>query len=1028
MIRWTLMLTLALTCAAHAADRVPIKFNLPGNLDGYTGKQPVTFGVPFPPGRLAVSDGVRVVDSAGNAVPCQFEVTGTWTADAKHVRWLLVDCFADIENGNPAPRFIEFGPDVKAPDQPSAFTVSGTTVDTGARQFDFGRTGGNFGVFEINTGDKREYRTAYEMNFELERDGPVRAVVKLTGRYLDAKGGSIAEYVTRIRLYAGQPYARAYHTMVWLTGDETTIADLQFLVGESTDGATPLAGVDGERVYPNQAGNLDVHQYHWDQVEGQARGQRLDGWMAAGDVFAAVRWPWQQYPLGLAGYGGRIVISLMDPPPAEPFSFKPTDVAVEPVMHNIESWDLTVFKKGVPGNDTVALDHAALPHLSPRGVAKTWEMLLWYGDDGIAPEVKNTLAQEPVLACADPAFAMQASLPSPMTAYDAESFPQIEKALQRSFDHITREQGDYGDFGTYNFGDLQWNWTHSGVPIYRYWMNNGKGWSPTPWALWLRSGDRRYWRHGMVNSRHVMDVDTCHVNNVIRDLETNKVRGGQYHYSAIHWGYGPQHFSFYIDTEYLPLCWHVTGYERARDVMNEYVEGLKHWEGREGWMAHFHEDPKKNSGRHLTTMIKNLGAIYEATWDADVKQLMDEVVELVLASQLESGNFPHVKTNHYTDQTLAIGERIYGWEKFGEAITRWHTHLGDTARPGASGCVAGPQSVWLAKLVYDHDNDRHWAEAAAAMTMSQADAVACDGGDWEGFSAMAVHEAGPILRDWPIAMALMKQAGITEASAPRRPVAGFYSRIAVPEAQQREGWSKLRHVMLVLDENDGDVQVDFTFRSTTYHVRAIAPDGAVVVDEERTYEVPRIAFEGELQSVTLPSDGKKGVYAIEIDIAGRDEHMTPLHATSSTGKLVHLMPEGQLGIMASRDASRFYLKAQPGRTLEVSWPVGFVVTGRNALSDADGNVVAETHITQETTPRPVRVMRLFATGLPWALPLRYDVPAGDDTLYAVDLAHRGDYHRWTELKNNRPYVSGQRGQWFDPETYPHPDLGTYLDH
>ncbi len=31
-----------------------------------------------------------------------------------------------------------------------------------------------------------------------------------------------------------------------------------------------------------------------------------------------------------------------------------------------------------------------------------------------------------------------------------------------------------------------------------------------PWLLWIRSGDRRYYRWAEVVSRHLMDVDTIH--------------------------------------------------------------------------------------------------------------------------------------------------------------------------------------------------------------------------------------------------------------------------------------------------------------------------------------------------------------------------------------------------------------------------------------------------------------------------------------------------------------------------------------
>ena len=42
---------------------------------------PVTFGVPFPRGRLFRRDRVRVADAQGRAVAAQFEVLSRWHAD-----------------------------------------------------------------------------------------------------------------------------------------------------------------------------------------------------------------------------------------------------------------------------------------------------------------------------------------------------------------------------------------------------------------------------------------------------------------------------------------------------------------------------------------------------------------------------------------------------------------------------------------------------------------------------------------------------------------------------------------------------------------------------------------------------------------------------------------------------------------------------------------------------------------------------------------------------------------------------------
>jgi len=51
--------------------------------------------------------------------------------------------------------------------------------------------------------------------------------------------------------------------------------------------------------------------------------------------------------------------------------------AVPPVLLNVKSWNLRIFKGGMFGSDVIYNGPPALPNLTPRGVAKTWEVLLW---------------------------------------------------------------------------------------------------------------------------------------------------------------------------------------------------------------------------------------------------------------------------------------------------------------------------------------------------------------------------------------------------------------------------------------------------------------------------------------------------------------------------------------------------------------------------------------------------------------------------------------------------------------------------
>lgn len=114
-VRDAILMVLLLPSMAAAAERVAVFFDVPAGLQGYSGVQPVTFGVPIERRTLRRSHGLRVVDSAGRALPAQFEVTATWAPNSDEVRWLLVDLLVELRNSQAPKAFLEFGPDFLKP-------------------------------------------------------------------------------------------------------------------------------------------------------------------------------------------------------------------------------------------------------------------------------------------------------------------------------------------------------------------------------------------------------------------------------------------------------------------------------------------------------------------------------------------------------------------------------------------------------------------------------------------------------------------------------------------------------------------------------------------------------------------------------------------------------------------------------------------------------------------------------------------------------------------------------------------------
>ncbi len=1019
----SLLVVFTLSAACVAAERVEILFNVPAGLEGYTGAQPVTFGVPFEKGKLKDSNGLNVVDEAGKPVAAQFKVTATWAPGSRDVKWLLVDTAADVRQGKAGRAFLVFGPDVtrEARELPALPPLSSGVFS--ASQF----------ALTVEPGG---VCAAADVKAEVELRGAVRSTVKVTGRYVTADGKWVADFVTRYRVYAGQPFMRVYHTLVWQTDTSVRIGGLWFTpagghrghVAESgqrpdrslsPEQAMATAGVDGKAVALKDA---TLRQDEWNVVSGAAQGAKLDGWVevalrghgaSAGQrpdpnvspdqtdrLLVALRWPWQQFPTAFRGKDGRISVGLLAP--REPMSLAALDVAVDTVKADVKAWNLRTFDGAKLWNVTHN-GPDALGHISPRGVAKTWEMMVWRDKAGAAKaEIMNLLAQQPVLGFADPAFAVKAGLPSPASPRDVKAFPTVEAALERAFDWYTLERATDGDYGVWNWGDLQWCWTRAqGYTIYRYWMNNGKGWPVAPWALWLRSGDRRYWERGEANSRHIMDVDTCHAPEWTYAAD-GKIRGGQYHYSAIHWGYGPEVSTFFVDSEYLPTCYYMTGYERAWDVTLLRAEALARdrWQER---VKRFTEN-KDEISRHLYVVIKDLSALYEATWDERLLPYLKAYVELTLGAQGKDGGFPGVKTPHYLDQSLHLAWRVLGDARIAQALRRWQDCLGDPETPGPHFNIEGPWSLWTAVTAWRMTGGAHYLRAAAGAMFAQAEGADDGTSEWRGMNPVPAHEAGPLLRDWPIVMAALREAPPEQRFDQPAPMPYFENSLPIPAAADKQGW-KDRHVVLALDEKDEAFEVSFYWLAHNFssmrdvRVRVLAPNGAVVSDTTESVGASKEASTGP-RVVKVAADGMKGVYAFEVFTGLR---RSAIHARATTGKRVYYMPGKTLIMHSAAYAGRAWFQPEAGAEVVFNYP-SLSAEQRIAVYDGQGRIAGSSRFTG-TAWIPYKSIRIPQ---PVGEPCRFK--AASQELHALVMGVRKPSAAEMTFSGVRPYFAGLRSE------------------
>ena len=94
MMRRAIAATVALAAiaAVSSAATLPVSVQNPAGIP--LEAEPVTTGVPFPESALASAANVRLLDEAGEELPLQVTVTGSYPDGS--VRWLLLDFQVDL--------------------------------------------------------------------------------------------------------------------------------------------------------------------------------------------------------------------------------------------------------------------------------------------------------------------------------------------------------------------------------------------------------------------------------------------------------------------------------------------------------------------------------------------------------------------------------------------------------------------------------------------------------------------------------------------------------------------------------------------------------------------------------------------------------------------------------------------------------------------------------------------------------------------------------------------------------------------
>jgi hypothetical protein len=501
---------------------------LPGGMPLKDATWPVHAGVPFPKGALWSADRVRLVDAAGNALPCGLTVRSRWGSGEASIRWLGVDFQASAAGpwwpGRGAPQyFLEFGPNVRP--EPARVKVTalptpeGIAIDTGAISFLVRRQGFNL-IDDVKLGGRAllksdathglylvdhqgaTYRAANDaaVKLSIEEQTDLRVVVRAEGWYVrDGSPGAsqsytlptdkLCRFITRIEAFAGKPHVRVLSTWV-NTFDNFTVRlrdmglSLPFAAQRATfgiEGKDPLAA-------PVPAGGVRLVQHLHDRFvieDGAGKslldGERSAGWVVVDGRQAAVgvshRDTWQRFPKEIEVLPESLRLHVW---PAHGKDHPEIDIFAKDQIHRLwyahqgreldlaMPWNyyFAVAEYSPLDNYGVAAPHAFVGvQASAMGTAVTSDLLLHFA----APEEGRTLA--PAAECFQ---AAPHALPDPRWTCDSLAMGYIhpyDPQNFRGFEEIISD-GMRGYWSTQNAGKMFGMW------IYRSWHHsayNGDG-------------------------------------------------------------------------------------------------------------------------------------------------------------------------------------------------------------------------------------------------------------------------------------------------------------------------------------------------------------------------------------------------------------------------------------------------------------------------------------------------------------------------------------------------------------------------
>ena len=589
-------------CGAEAASpqtRIAIDVLEPRGRAGVIHGFPVSVGLVFQDGELKSVPGGRLVDNEGRAIPFEVEATGWWDSQKNRVKWLLLHFRADTDRRY----FFDLG---KEPDSITGKPIAveqGESVRVSTGPLDVRIDGKRPGLFaEVKLNGKpmlKPFPNAFVLipdggepaavelrgwSAEVEEATPLRATVKATGVYRYPNGKPVARLDLRYQFFKSESFVRVYHTLTWMVRDPQVGAreiSLRLAPAVGSFGTVRIGESDytnAHRAIPWQPGARisafqDGPEHFSIQCDGTQveEGKQLGGWIAAEGalgqgVGVSLRHAWQTFPTALAVQQGQLCVKLW-PEEAPRMGFMPRDIMPDKYYFS-KYWERFRWSKGAGHFVHEYSKHSHFEHTA-EGAARTHEMVFLCYDRSSSRSVAelNSITQHPVVLRQEPKSAMRVPFMGfDIAPVDSETYPGMERAIEQIGRMAASRWASAHDYGLWRFGMMRWGAT--GVS-YRWMDGHQYDLQLIPWLLFMRGGGRRWFEEGEATARFAMDVSTTHYTT--RGFPT----GNQAAAAAMPFPWGPKFLTKAPKIHFLAYYYHLTGYKRAKEVMDEAIAGNK---------------------------------------------------------------------------------------------------------------------------------------------------------------------------------------------------------------------------------------------------------------------------------------------------------------------------------------------------------------------------------------------------------------------------------------------------------------------